>query len=113
MPRTSALWGGPEGIGAKADIGERMSEAGGKADVIAGGSKLPVLAMSRHSDGRAGCAEKPTSPLVDLRELSDFRFLNSQIFTVFVEFLESGIENSSEFGIILTASPVIYSEVSL
>ncbi len=51
--------------------------------------------------------------LVDLCELSDFRFLNSQIFTVFVEFLESGVENSSEFGIILTAPPVIYSEVSL
>ena len=71
------------------------------------------LCQKRLSDGRAGCAEKPTSPLVDLCELSDFRFLNSQIFTVFVEFLESGIENSSEFGIVLTAPPVIYSEVSL
>ncbi len=73
----------------------------------------PFVARCGHSDGRAGCAEKPASPLVDLRELSDFRFLNSQIFTVFVEFLESGIENSSEFGIVLTAPPVIYSEVSL
>ncbi len=90
-----------------------MSVFGGKADVRGTVPKSPLIARSGHSDGRAGCAEKPTSPLVDLRELSDFRFLNSQIFTVFVEFLESGTENSSEFVIVLTAPPVIYSEISL
>ena len=47
----SAFWGEADEIGAEADIADRMSAAGGKADVPGAWPELQLLATSGHWDG--------------------------------------------------------------
>ena len=50
-PEMSGVGGVADVIGRKADIGERMSGFGGKADSPGGTPKSPLIAKRRHSPG--------------------------------------------------------------
>ncbi len=61
LPEMSAVGGVADVIGRKADIGERMSGFGGKADSPGGTPKSPLIAKTGHTAGQldSWCRRRP------------------------------------------------------